>query len=151
MLSMDGSKSFWELFLVNAALGIAGGISLPAIMAASVIEGRRNNAMGSVMGILALAHSVGMLAGPMIAGTFLDYSSFKTIFLIGAAIMGMGTIVFWRKGLTSVADEQRTDRNAVARSFLCCYPEQPFTDCDQVFLGWYNRYMKFSSVRTVPA
>ncbi len=103
MLFLDGSKSFWELFLVNAALGVAGGISFPAIMAASVIEGRRNKAMGSVMGILALAHSVGMLAGPMIAGTFLDYSSFKTIFMIGAAIMGAGTILFWRKALTSVA------------------------------------------------
>ena len=101
MVFMDGSKSFWELFLVNAALGVAGGISFPAIMAAGVIEGRKNKAMGSVMGILALAHSVGMLAGPMIAGTFLDYSSFKTIFMIGAAIMGAGTILFWRKGLTS--------------------------------------------------
>ena len=97
MLFLDGSKSFWELFLVNAALGVAGGISFPAVMAASVIEGRRNKAMGSVMGILALAHSAGMLAGPMIAGTFLDYSSFKTLFMIGAAIMGAGTPMFWRK------------------------------------------------------
>ena len=98
MLFMDGSQSFREIFLVNAVLGIAGGISFPAIMAAGVIEGRKNKAMGSVMGILALAHSLGMLAGPMIAGTFLDYSSFKTIFIIGAAVMGVGTIVFWRKG-----------------------------------------------------
>jgi len=97
MLFMDGSKSFWELFLANAALGVAGGISFPAIMAAGVIEGRKNRAMGSVMGILALAHSLGMLAGPMIAGTLLDYTSFKTIFIIGAAIMCAGTIVFWRK------------------------------------------------------
>ncbi len=101
MLFMDGASSFRELFLVNAALGAAGGISFPAIMAAGVIEGRRNKAMGSVMGILALSHSVGMLAGPMLAGIFLDSSSFKTIFQIGAAVMGAGTIVFWRKGLTS--------------------------------------------------
>ena len=91
---MNAASSFGELFLANGLLGLAGGISFPAVMALSVIEGRRINAMGSIMGLLAMAHSLGMLVGPLLAGILLDIFSFKAIFICGTLILAMGTLTF---------------------------------------------------------
>ena len=85
-----------ELALGNGLFGFAGGISFPAIMALGVIEGRREKAMGSVMGLLALGHSLGMLVGPLLAGILIDLFSFEIIFISGAVIMGAGTTIFLR-------------------------------------------------------
>jgi len=97
ILYMNAASSFGELALANGLLGLAGGISFPAVMAIGVIEGRRTASMGSVMGLLALAHSVGMLAGPLIAGALLDFSSFSFVFALGAVIVALGTLVFVRE------------------------------------------------------
>ena len=94
---LNTAHSFWGLLLANALFGIAGGISLPAIMALGVIEGRRTGTMGSIMGLLAQAHSMGMLLGPLIGGILLDLSSFHVVFLTGALIMCFGTWVYVRK------------------------------------------------------
>ncbi|MBW1781703.1 MAG: MFS transporter [Deltaproteobacteria bacterium] len=96
ILYLDRAQSFWELFFANGMLGLAGGISFPAIMAIGVIEGRRTEAMGSVMGLLALGHSLGMLAGPVLGGALLDFFPFSTIFILGAIILIIGTGIFWR-------------------------------------------------------
>lgn len=94
VLYLNRASSFGELVLANGILGLAGGISFPAIMALGVIEGRRTNAMGSLMGLLALGHSLGMLAGPLLAGALLGFTSFGTVFILGAIILGVGTAVF---------------------------------------------------------
>lgn len=96
ILYINTADSFWGLALGNGLFGIAGGISFPAIMALGVIEGRRTEAMGSVMGLLALGHSLGMLVGPLLAGILIDLFSFGTIFISGAIIMGAGTMIFLR-------------------------------------------------------
>ena len=96
MLTLDHATSFWQLMVINSVLGLAGGISLPAIMAIGVIEGRRSKAMGSVMGLLTLGHSIGMLLGPLLGGLLLDFFNFGAIFLSGTVIMALGTIIFWR-------------------------------------------------------
>ncbi len=94
VIYLNTTTSFGEIIFANALLGLAGGISVPAIMALGVIEGRKTEAMGSMMGFLALAHSVGMLIGPLLGGLLLDLFSFETVFSIGAVIMGAGTILF---------------------------------------------------------
>jgi MFS family permease len=94
VLYLNRASSFGELVLANGILGLAGGISFPAIMALGVIEGRRTNAMGSLMGLLALGHSLGMLAGPLLAGALIGFTSFGTVFILGAIILGVGTAVF---------------------------------------------------------
>ncbi len=94
VLYLNRAFSFGELVAANAILGLAGGISLPAIMALGVIEGRRTGAMGSLMGLLALGHSLGMLAGPLLAGALIDFASFGTVFIMGAIIVGAGTALF---------------------------------------------------------
>ena len=94
VLSLNKACSFGELALANGFLGLAGGISLPAVMALGVIEGRRSEAMGPMMGLLAMAHSLGMLVGPLLAGILIDLFSFGAIFILGAVILGAGTILF---------------------------------------------------------
>ena len=96
ILCLNSSDSFWGLAFGNGLFGFAGGVSFPAIMAFGVIEGRKTRAMGSVMGLLALGHSLGMLVGPLLAGVFIDLFSFKTIFFSGALIMAAGTMIFLR-------------------------------------------------------
>ena len=72
------------------------GISLPAIMALGVFEGRRIIAMGSMMGLLTLGHGLSMLAGPLIAGIIIGHFSIGTVFIFGVVILGSGTLVFAR-------------------------------------------------------
>ncbi|MCP4681998.1 MAG: MFS transporter [Desulfobacterales bacterium] len=96
ILYLITADSFGEFVLANGLLGLAGGISMPAIMALGVIEGRRTEAMGPLMGLLALAHSLGMLVGPLLAGLLVDLFSFGTIFGLGAGVLSAGTIIFFR-------------------------------------------------------
>ncbi|TES93667.1 MAG: MFS transporter [Desulfobacteraceae bacterium] len=96
LLCLNYATSFNGLVIANGIFGLAGGISLPAIMALGIIEGRKTKAMGAIMGILTLAHSLGMLVGPLLAGIIIDVCSMETIFITGAAILGAGTIVFLR-------------------------------------------------------
>jgi MFS family permease len=96
MLCLDRAQTFAQLMVINGILGFAGGVSLPAIMGMGVIEGRRSGAMGSIMGLLALGHSIGMLAGPLLGGVLLDFFGFGTIFISGSMVMAVGTIIFWR-------------------------------------------------------
>jgi MFS transporter, DHA1 family, multidrug resistance protein len=93
ILYLNHASSLAQLLLANALFGLSGGISFPAIMAAGVIEGRRHGAMGAVMGILALGHSLGMLAGPLLAGGLLDFFPRIPIFWVGAGIIGLGTVI----------------------------------------------------------
>jgi len=90
LLCLNYATSFNGLVIANGIFGLAGGISLPAIMALGIIEGRKTRAMGSIMGILTLAHSLGMLVGPLLAGIIIDVFSIETIFITA------GTIVFLR-------------------------------------------------------
>jgi MFS family permease len=91
---LNTASSFGEFILANGLLGLAGGISVPAIMALGVIGGRNSEAMGGIMGFLAMSHSVGMLLGPLIGGLLIDLFSFEAVFSLGAVIIGAGTIVF---------------------------------------------------------
>jgi DHA1 family multidrug resistance protein-like MFS transporter len=108
VLYLNTASSFGELILANGLLGLAGGISVPAIMALGVIGGRNSGAMGGMMGFLALSHSVGMLIGPLLGGLLIDLFSFEAVFSLGAAIMGAGTIVFLF--LSGGADRDQTIR-----------------------------------------
>jgi DHA1 family multidrug resistance protein-like MFS transporter len=88
------ADTFGGLFLASGLFGLAGGISFPALMALGVIEGRRLEAMGSIMGLLAMAHSLGMLIGPLLAGVIIDLFSFSMVFIIGTLILATGSFVF---------------------------------------------------------
>jgi len=79
----------------NIIFGLGGGISTPAIMAEAIIKGNSTNAMGSVMGLITMAHSLGMFGGAFIAGIIMDFSSLKYAFFSGTWIMAGGVILFY--------------------------------------------------------
>jgi MFS family permease len=90
---MSRAETFSQLFITNGLLGVAAGLSFPAVMALGVIEGRRLNAMGSIMGLLTMAHSIGMLAGPLFGGLLADFFSFSAVFVAGILIAAIGTLI----------------------------------------------------------
>ena len=100
-------------FLIVACIvfGIGGGISLPAVSAAAVIEGKKEQALGSVMSILTIAHSLGMLAGSLIAGLTMDYLKLSYAFPMGAIIMVAGVAGFVVMVMLHLRD-QKTVKNS---------------------------------------
>ncbi len=77
------------LIISSIAFGVGGGIALPAFLALAVIEGKKENVLGSVMSLLIIAHSLGMLTGFLMAGLTMDYLELVYAFPVGAAIMGI--------------------------------------------------------------
>lgn len=91
VLFFQWSRGFWDIFWINIAFGIGGGISTPALMASAIIKGTRAGAMGSVMSLMTMAHSLGMLAGSLMAGWMMDVMHLRSVFPLGALVMGLGT------------------------------------------------------------
>ncbi|MBT4873909.1 MAG: MFS transporter [Desulfobacula sp.] len=89
------ASSFYDLVIAVSIFGIGGGISMPAIMAYAVIKGDAKKAMGSVISILTVAHSMGMLTGSIVAGLAMDYLNLRLSFPCGTIIMILGTFIFW--------------------------------------------------------
>lgn len=94
IFSLEFAQGFWGLFVSNVVFGLGGGIGMPAIMAMSVIKGRETRSMGSIMALLTMGHSLGMLLGAILAGAVMDIFSLKIAFIFGTGIMIMGTGVF---------------------------------------------------------
>lgn len=86
--------SFSDLLISVTLFRIGGGISMPAITAMAVVKGEEKKAMGSVMSVLTMAHSLGMLTGSLIAGLAMDFFSLKFAFPCGMAFMAAGTLAF---------------------------------------------------------
>ena len=87
LLSYGGASSYRELVRATIFFGIGGGISMPALMALAVFKGNKTGAMGSVMALLTAAHSLGMLAGSLLAGLMMDFFQLRQAFQSGAAVM----------------------------------------------------------------
>ena len=85
---------FTGLLWASIFLGIGGGISVPALMAIAVLKGSETDSMGSVMAILTLAHSLGMLCGALIGGLMMDMFQLDAAFSLGAAVMILTVAVF---------------------------------------------------------
>jgi len=85
--------SFWGLFWANILFGIGGGIAMPSIMAMTVIIGNETHSMGSIMSLLTMGHSLGMLLGPILAGIMMDAFQLETGFIIGTVVIFLGVII----------------------------------------------------------
>ncbi len=93
VLSFIWVKGFWGLFTASLIFGIGGGISMPAVMAIAVAKGNDTEAMGSVMAILTVAHSLGMLVGSLSAGLMMDIFSLRYAFPLGGILMA-GCVIY---------------------------------------------------------
>ena len=91
--SFDSAQGFWGLFASNLAFGLGGGIAMPAVMAMTVIIGRQTRSMGTVIGLLTMGHSLGMLVGPILAGIIMDVSQLRFAFLFGTCVVAAGTLL----------------------------------------------------------
>jgi MFS family permease len=85
---------FADMFWASVAFGLGGGMAMPAVMAAAVLRGSHNEAMGSVMALLTVAHSLGMLIGSLLAGVMMDWFQLRQAFVLGALLMAAGTLLF---------------------------------------------------------
>ena len=109
IFSFYWANSFEELLLASVLFGLGGGISMPALMALAVLKGNEIDAMGSVMSLLAMAHSLGMLAGSLLAGVMMDVSRLRHAFPSGAALMMLClglfiVLTYHKKGVIAQAD-----------------------------------------------
>ena len=84
---------FWHLLAVCALGGLGGAISMPATSALIVEEGRKFG-MGLAMAAFAMAFSIGMAIGPILAGIIADSVSIDAVFYFGAAVGMAGTAAF---------------------------------------------------------
>lgn len=62
----------WEFYLASILLGIAGGLSAPAVSALAAIIGNRHHDQGRTMALLGTAESSGLVCGPVLAGLVAD-------------------------------------------------------------------------------
>jgi MFS family permease len=94
VLSFQWAQSYSEMLAASVVFGIGGGIAMPALMAVAVLKGHQTNSMGTVMAVLTVAHSLGMLTGAILAGAMMDWYHLKHAFTVGFWFMLAGLGVF---------------------------------------------------------
>ncbi len=109
LLFADG---FRGLLAASVVFGIGGGIAIPALMALGVTKGTATGGMGSIMALLTMAHSLGMLTGSLLAGLIMDWFRLALAFPLGAAVMTLSTAVFlWcTRRMVPAAQVSRADK-----------------------------------------
>ena len=92
--SFGWTVQFQDLVIASILFGLGGGISMPPLMAMAVLRGGQVNAMGSVMALMTVAHSLGMLCGALLGGLMMDFYQLSWAFPLGAVIMIICTGLF---------------------------------------------------------
>jgi len=95
MVYFTCSGSLTDLVIASILFGLGGGISMPAHMAIAVFKGNQSDAMGSLMGLMTMAHSLGMLMGSSFAGLLMDIADLRDAFFLGAVISLAGVLIFF--------------------------------------------------------
>ena len=95
VFSLEFADGFYEMFISNIFYGLGGGISMPALMAISVVKGNEKKSMGSIMALLTMGHTLGMLFGSLLAGIMMDIFKLRHVFITGSVIMLSGVILFY--------------------------------------------------------
>lgn len=93
MFFLSQLHDVWQLYTAAILIGVGGGVSMPAILAMTVTLGKNKAAMGYIMSILTMSHSLGMLAGPIISGLLIDIIDYHSAFLGFSITMTIVTIV----------------------------------------------------------
>jgi len=93
LFSLILADGFWSMLISISFFGVGGGLSMPPLMALAVMHGAKEKALGSVMAILTLAQSLGMLSGSVLAGLAMDYLELKYSFPLAALIMAVGLVL----------------------------------------------------------
>jgi len=94
VFSFVWAAGFWGMLWASVFFGIGGGIAMPALMAIAVLKGSQTDSMGSLMAILSVAHSLGMLCGSLIGGLMMDLFELRVAFPLGAVVMAITVVLF---------------------------------------------------------
>ncbi len=94
LMGFTWADSFATMLLGSLFFGMGGGVAMPALMGLAVKKGAAIDAMGSVMSVLTLAHSLGMLTGALLAGCAMDWLHLTWAFPVGAGLMAAGIVAF---------------------------------------------------------
>jgi len=87
IFSFEWANNLKDLILATVVFGLGGGIAMPALMAMAVLKGSKINAMGSIMALMTVAHSLGMLSGALLGGMMMDWFQLRWAFPLGAVVM----------------------------------------------------------------
>ncbi len=111
---LSGSQTlggaFFALFAAYSLLGVADSIRLPASMSLFVDEGERHDSVASAMSLRSISWKVGQVAGPVIVGTTMDFTTTETGFLLAAGFIGFATVLFAVQSHRAAAAEPATIR-----------------------------------------
>ena len=94
ILSFQWAGQVQDLVWASIIFGIGGGIAMPALMAMAVLRGSNAKAMGSVMALMTVAHSLGMLSGALLGGLMMDFFQLSWAFPLGSVVMIICTGLF---------------------------------------------------------
>ena len=94
MVGFALAASYHDFVLASVCFGVGGGVCMPALMALAARKGSGADAMASVMALMTIAHSAGMLIGALLGGLAMEMLSLKWVFPIGALAMTAGTVQF---------------------------------------------------------
>lgn len=95
MLLFQWAGGFWDLLVANVVFGVGGSMSMAPLMAIAVQKGVESRAMGAMMSLITVAHSLGMLIGSLMAGAMMDLFEIRHVFSFSAGVMGLGTVIFF--------------------------------------------------------
>jgi MFS family permease len=94
VLSYEWAGQISDLVKSTIFFGLGGGISMPALLAMAVLKGSSTQAMGSIMALMTVAHSLGMLIGALAAGMMMEFFQLNWAFPLGSGVMLTCTILF---------------------------------------------------------
>jgi DHA1 family multidrug resistance protein-like MFS transporter len=94
IFSFEWADQVQDLVMASIFFGLGGGIAMPALMAMVVLRGSKANAMGSVMALMTVAHSLGMMSGALLGGLMMDFFQLSWAFPMGAVVMIICTGLF---------------------------------------------------------
>jgi len=108
IFSFEWAGRIEDLVIASVIFGLGGGISMPALMAMVVLKGNRFNAMGSIMALMTVAHSLGMLCGALVGGLMMDFFQLRRAFPLGGVVMMICTGIFL---VSTYPQKQRINKN----------------------------------------
>lgn len=89
------AQALAHLLLIGGVIGVMSAISMPALNALAADEGQ-SGGMGAVMAVLSMAMSAGFMVGPVVAGVLAEIFGLRSLFVFGALMGAIGTLLFAR-------------------------------------------------------
>jgi MFS family permease len=95
LITVVFAESFTHLLLIGSVMGVMSAVSMPALNALAADEGQ-SGGMGAVMAVINMAMSAGFMIGPVIAGVLAEIYGLHSLFVFGAIVGLVGTVLFVR-------------------------------------------------------